>query len=96
MRTQSGILAATLVAVGFRWLAGPDVPLSGWVALWVVSCCASVVGDLAESHLKRLAGEKDSGALLPGHGGVLDRIDSITAAAPVFAGGWMLLGGEGG
>ena len=91
-----GLLAATLVAAGFRWLTGPEVPVGGWVALWVISCCASVVGDLAESHLKRLAGAKDSGTLLPGHGGVLDRIDSITAAAPVFAGGWMLLGGEGG
>lgn len=88
-----GMLCALAAAVAFGWYAGIErqqLLSLGVVAL--LTFAASVAGDLFESLLKRHVGVKDSGDLLPGHGGILDRIDAVLAALPVFALGKLWLG----
>ena len=85
-----GLALSALVALaGAAWFRLPTGP---FVLLCLTAVAFSVVGDLTESLLKRYAGLKDSGTVFPGHGGVMDRIDSITAAAPVLYVGLMLFG----
>lgn len=88
-KTWQGFIGGLFTAAVISWIYGVVVNLevapSTLLICSVVAALASVLGDLTESMFKREAGIKDSGNLIPGHGGILDRIDSLTAAVPVFA-----------
>jgi phosphatidate cytidylyltransferase len=79
-----GLLGGVLGALAVRHLGLPGLPLAHAVALGAGVAGMGIVGDLDESLLKRWAGVKDSGTLFPGHGGMLDRLDSLLFGAPVL------------
>lgn len=89
-KTLEGMLGGMLTAGIIAWLFSLFVPVllisKNLLFCSVIVVIISVFGDLTESMFKRQAGIKNSSHLIPGHGGVLDRIDSLTAAIPVFAG----------
>lgn len=96
-KSIAGLIGGVVVTFIFTLLVLAALDLAAvdksyYLLLIVVTVLFSVVGDLFESMLKRNVNLKDSGQLLPGHGGVLDRIDSLTAAVPIFSAGLYLNG----
>jgi phosphatidate cytidylyltransferase len=96
-KTWEGLIGGLLanlvwIIVVYQLSSGWGFGLSQFLLIGLATSLISVVGDLFESILKREAGVKDSGKLLPGHGGMLDRVDSVIAAAPVFVAGIFIMG----
>lgn len=94
-KTWEGAIGAGIAVIAYGFILSPDLPsklASNHGLLFVVLLlltAVSIVGDLFESLLKRQAGLKDSSSILPGHGGVLDRIDSLTSTLPLVALIWL-------
>lgn len=89
-KTIEGLIGGIIAAIIIGWAAASAFEIRfestvTMLGIFIATIIISVLGDLVESMFKRASGIKDSGTIIPGHGGILDRIDSLTAAFPVFA-----------
>jgi phosphatidate cytidylyltransferase len=84
-KTWEGTIGGVLLCIGVSFVVAklfPQLELKHWMAVSAIVAVFGTLGDLIESMLKRTAGVKDSGSIMPGHGGVLDRFDSLIFATP--------------
>ncbi|MFN8116913.1 MAG: phosphatidate cytidylyltransferase [Bacteroidia bacterium] len=84
-KTWEGSIGSAILTMGCSFLIAnwyPELPLKHWIMISVIVCVFGTIGDLVESMLKRQSGVKDSGTIMPGHGGILDRFDSLLFVSP--------------
>ena len=84
-KTWEGSIGSAILTIGCSFIVAhwfPELALKHWIVISVLVCVFGTIGDLVESMLKRQAGVKDSGRIMPGHGGILDRFDSLLFVSP--------------